>query len=91
MFQITDSMAADFTKNLTGIAQELVKFAFSSVSGNDYDMPSEDDTNNIANPMNYVPNKQDLKHGGGVFTDPKWKIDRESDDLGWYYWEIPLA
>ena len=48
-------MAGDFTKNLTGIAQELVKFMFSSVSGKDYDMPSEDDTNNIANPMNYVP------------------------------------
>jgi hypothetical protein len=84
-------MAGDFTKNLTGIAQELVKFVFSSVSGKDYDMPPEDDTNNIANPMNYVPHKQDFKNGGGVFTDPEWKVGRESDDLGWYYWEFPLA
>jgi hypothetical protein len=91
-FLITDSMAGVFIKNLTGIAHELVKFVSSSVSGNEYDMPAEDDTNNIANPMNYLPKKSDFKHGGGVFTDPEWwKPGKTSDDLGRYYWEFPLA
>ena len=50
------------------VVQELIQFAGTAITGEDYIAP-EDDSKNIANPANYYPNfPEDFSYGGAVFT-----------------------
>jgi len=66
--KLADNMRANFNKQLEGLAKEAFKFVTTAVMDDDYVEPA-DDTKNIANPANYLPNNGNFVPGGEVFTN----------------------
>ncbi len=66
--KVTDRLRANFNKQLDGLAAEALKFIGTAFSGQTYEAPAED-TLNIANGMNFLPNATDFKYGGQFLTN----------------------
>lgn len=66
---VTDSMLGSFSKDISAMIEGLANFAYDSIIGQEPEFP-DDDTENIANPENYYPLKDDFSFGGRVFTNP---------------------
>lgn len=66
--KLADNMRANFNKQLDDLAKEAFKFMTAAVTDEDYVEPA-DDTRNIANGANYVPNEGNFVTGGEVFTN----------------------
>ena len=66
--KLADNMRANFNKQLDNLAKEAFKFMTAAVLDEDYFEPA-DDTKNIANGANYLPNEGDFVPGGEVFTN----------------------
>ena len=56
-------MRANFDKHLSHLAKEALKFMTAAVKDDNY-VESVDDTQNIANASNYLPNQGDFFPGG---------------------------
>ncbi len=66
---ISDSMKANFEKELDDLVTEVINFAFTSTFGDEDYVPPEDDTKNIANGANWLPSASDFSSGAQVFTN----------------------
>lgn len=66
--KLADNMRANFNKQLDNLAKEAFKFMTAAVLDEDYVEPA-DDTRNIANGANYLPNDGNFVPGGEVFTN----------------------
>ena len=53
--KLADNMRANFNKQLDKLAKEAFKFVTTTIMDDDYVEPT-DDTTNIANGINYLPN-----------------------------------
>jgi hypothetical protein len=84
---LTDSMNANFNKDLAELLKEVFKFASQATYDVDYEMQPEDSTLNIANPINYLPSEDDFNFGTRVFTNPS----SNSNDLMSSTSDFPLA
>ena len=67
--KLADNMRANFNKKLDNLAKEAFKFMTTSVIDDDDYVEPADDTQNIANGANYLPNWGNFVPGGEVFTN----------------------
>ena len=86
---VADNMQANFNKQLDDLVKEIFNFAAKAVVDEDYVEP-QDDTKNIANPLNYLPSKKDFKNGGEVFTNAYAK-ESATRRIPITKWDIPVV
>lgn len=66
--KVTDRLRANFNKQLDGVAKELTKFISTAFRGDEYVEPA-DDTTNIANAENYLPQNSTFVFGRQFLTN----------------------
>ena len=81
----TDQMKANFNKKMTSIFGEILKYAITESSGEDYAWPKVQ-TKDISEHENYLPQEKDFKYGGRLFTN---KIDQIRIHKS--KWSLPVA